>query len=111
NFPKAKPIYAYPKEMTPAGELKITAEVKETLVEELSAQTVKAGISVTHAHVDRVVRRGKNFEVILLQPNGRPAGQSLLSARRVIVALGRSGNFRKLGVPGESLDKVYNRLH
>jgi len=29
----------------------------------------------------------------------------------VIVGIGRSGNFRKLGVPGEDLDKVYNRLH
>jgi Pyruvate/2-oxoacid:ferredoxin oxidoreductase delta subunit len=29
----------------------------------------------------------------------------------VILALGRSGNFRLLGVPGEDLDKVYNRLH
>ena len=28
----------------------------------------------------------------------------------MIVAIGRSGNFRKLGVPGEDLDKVYNRL-
>ena len=29
----------------------------------------------------------------------------------MLVAIGRSGNFRKLGVPGEDLDKVYNRLH
>jgi polyferredoxin len=29
----------------------------------------------------------------------------------VVVGIGRSGNFRKLGVPGEDLDKVYNRLH
>jgi ferredoxin len=29
----------------------------------------------------------------------------------VIVAIGRSGNFRKLNVPGEDKDKVSNRLH
>ena len=34
-----------------------------------------------------------------------------LRARRVIVAIGRSGNFRKLGVAGEDRDKVSNRLH
>ena len=34
-----------------------------------------------------------------------------MRALRVIVAIGRSGNFRKLGVPGEELDKVSNRLH
>lgn len=34
-----------------------------------------------------------------------------MRTQRVIVAIGRSGNFRKLGVPGENLEKVYNRLH
>jgi len=29
----------------------------------------------------------------------------------VIVAIGRSGNHRKLGCPGEEMDKVYNRLY
>ena len=29
----------------------------------------------------------------------------------MIVGIGRSGNFRKLGVPGEDKDKVSNRLH
>jgi NosR/NirI family transcriptional regulator, nitrous oxide reductase regulator len=35
----------------------------------------------------------------------------VLRAHRVIVAIGRSGSFRKLGVPGEELGKVSNRLH
>ncbi len=38
-------------------------------------------------------------------------GGGSVRARRVIVALGRSGNFRMLGVPGEHRDKVANRLH
>ena len=29
NFPKRKPIYTYPTDMTPAGDLKVTADVKE----------------------------------------------------------------------------------
>jgi thioredoxin reductase len=29
----------------------------------------------------------------------------------VLIAIGRSGDFRRLGVPGETLDKVFNRLH
>ena len=29
----------------------------------------------------------------------------------MIVAVGKSGDFRRLGVPGEDLDKVFNRLH
>ncbi len=29
----------------------------------------------------------------------------------MIVAIGKSGDFRRLGVPGEDTDKVANRLH
>src|SRR5262249_7849635 len=37
--------------------------------------------------------------------------KTITRARRVIVAIGRSGNHRKLGCPGEDLDKDYNRLY
>src|SRR5437773_5330915 len=104
NFPKAKPIYTYPTDMVPAGVLKITARVKEPLVEELRAQTLAQGIAPAMARAEKVVRRGNLLEVVI------PKAESLL-AHRVIVAIGRSGNFRKLGCPGEGLDKVYNRLH
>ena len=43
--------------------------------------------------------------------DGAVAGEENLRARSVIVAIGRSGNYRRLGVPGEDLPKVYNRLH
>lgn len=104
NFPRAKPIYTYPSAMVPAGELKLAATVKEDLLEELRAQTTAQGIQPRIARVERVVRQGELFELIA-------PGQEPLRARRVIVAIGRSGNFRRLGVPGEDLDKVYNRLH
>ena len=47
NFPKGKPIYTYPTDMTPAGELQFTgrSSVKEGLLEELQAETTGAGIS------------------------------------------------------------------
>lgn len=102
NFPKGKPIFTYPTEMTPAGDLQFTASVKEPLVAELEAQT--KGVEVTHARAERVARQGKFLEVAVAK------AESIL-ARRVIVGIGRSGNFRKLGVPGENLGKVFNRLH
>ena len=34
-----------------------------------------------------------------------------MRALRAIIAIGRSGNYRTLGVPGEKLDKVYHRLY
>ncbi len=112
NFPKAKPIYTYPTDMTPSGSLQFRekSEVKEGLLEDLAEQTDE--IDVTHARVSHVKRTGGAFE-IHYTPQASSGGREseVLRARRVIVGIGRSGNFRKLGVPGEDLDKVYNRLH
>ena len=105
NFPKKKPIFLYPTEMTPAGSLEVTGTVKEDLLLELARQAqdaeldVRAGVMASH-----VERHGGELHVVV--PNGEP-----IRAKAVIVAIGRSGNYRKLGVPGEDGDKVSNRLH
>src|SRR4051812_37041320 len=104
NFPKAKPIYTYPTEMKLEGGLQFSADVKEALVEEMEAQRRAAGIEVTPARVERLESKGRGGVTLHMSDTGT------VSARNVIVAIGRSGNFRKLGVPGEALDKVYNRL-
>ncbi|MDH4037828.1 MAG: NAD(P)-binding domain-containing protein [Candidatus Krumholzibacteria bacterium] len=104
NFPRRKPIFTYPKAMTPAGELKISENIKEALVDELNAQIDNAGLAPEIANVERVRRQGDAFEISL-------AAAGKARARRVVCALGQSGDFRTLGVPGEHLDKVYNRLH
>jgi len=104
NFPKGKPIYTYPKEMVPEGSLRVSAGVKEALLEELRQQAA-ANIEVETARVERVVKKGGLFELEVTDlPDPVVAG-------RVIVAVGRSGDIRRLGVPGENLEKVYNRLH
>ena len=104
NFPKEKPIYTYPTDMEPAGQIRFKSEVKEPLLAELKAQTVDAGIETLNAHVERVEKSGDTFAVMISK------GENI-RARRVVVGIGRYGNFRKLGVPGEEMDKVYNRLH
>ncbi|MFQ5804983.1 MAG: NAD(P)-binding domain-containing protein [Phycisphaerae bacterium] len=106
NFPRRKPIYTYPIEMAPAGELQFheKSQIKEGLIEDLHDQTLRAGIEPRMARVERVKRVGGALELHI-------AGGENVRAHRVIVGIGRSGNFRKLGVPGEELDKVYNRLH
>src|SRR6476469_9035543 len=94
NFPKAKPIYTYPTEMKLEGGLQFSADVKEALVEEMEAQRKAAGIEVIPARVERVESRGRG-QVVLHVSDG-----TTVAARNAIVAIGRSGNFRKLGVPG-----------
>lgn len=104
NFPKGKPIYTYPVAMEPAGDIRFAAQVKEPLLEELRAQTLGKGITPLRARAERVERRSPHLAVVV------PDGADVVACR-VIVAIGRSGNFRKLGVPGEERGKVSNRLH
>jgi NosR/NirI family transcriptional regulator, nitrous oxide reductase regulator len=108
NFPKGKPIYTYPTGMTPAGDLQFRTEVhpKEQLLEDLEARRKAAGVDVTFARIERISRQGG---FLLLHP--AEAGTPV-RARRAIVAIGRSGNHRRLGVPGEEdSDRVFNRLY
>jgi NosR/NirI family transcriptional regulator, nitrous oxide reductase regulator len=104
NFPKEKPIYTYPTEMVPAG-LQFTADVKEPLLAEMEQQRNAAGIEVVFARIERVERKGN---LLLLHQDDH---KTITRARRVVIAIGRSGNHRRLNVPGEDLDKVYNRLY
>ena len=125
NFPKAKPIYKYPTEMELEGELEFheKSDVKEGLLEDLREQTVDRGVKWVHGRVDRVEHKGGSFELVVPDAVEQPEGVSLngtgfvvgkqrVRAQRVVVSIGRSGNYRKLGVPGEEMDhKVFNRLH
>ena len=104
NFPRAKPIYTYPKAMTPAGDLQVSADIKEALLDELRRQTDAAGIRAVPGRAERLERTGDEIWVHV-------SGNQPLRARRALVAIGQSGDFRMLGVPGEERDKVYNRLH
>ena len=103
-FPVAKPIYTYPRALEPAGTLRVTAAVKEPLLEELRAQARAAGVETRRARAERVAR-DRDGLAVQLEDGGT------LRARRVLVAIGRSGDYRRLGVPGESLGHVSNRLH
>jgi thioredoxin reductase/ferredoxin len=104
NFPARKPIYTYPRSMEPAGDLHVSADIKEALVAELREQVERAGIRPRAGRAQSVERAGRDLVVRL------ESGEAIPS-RRVLIAIGRSGDFRMLGVSGEDLDKVFNRLH
>ena len=104
DFPRGKPIFTYPMSLMPEGALQVRATVKEQLLDELRAQVERVGVPVTRARAERVLREGGALTVKL-------DGGGTRRARAVLVAIGRSGDFRRLGVPGESLDHVHVRLH
>jgi len=101
DFQKGKPIYTYPQEMTPSGDIRVSADVKEALVEELEAQT--GDIPVHHATAERIEETGDGLTV-------HTDEGTTVEGQRVVVAIGRSGNFRSLDVPGEDREHVHHRL-
>jgi thioredoxin reductase/ferredoxin len=104
SFPPGKPIYTYPSDWNPAGALQVKAVVKEELIRELETQLGQHAIAPTPGHAVRVERRGGMFRIHLRE--GAP-----LFARRVLVAIGRTGSYRRLGVPGEDGGQILHRLH
>jgi thioredoxin reductase/polyferredoxin len=109
NFPKVKPIFTYPTEMRPSGGIQYDdprTDVKEGLLEDLLEQVRESGVETTIGHIEKVEREKGGFVL----RNTADKEQSW-KALRVVVAIGRSADFRKMGIPGEELDKVSNRLH
>lgn len=104
NFPVGKPIFTYPVEMKPRGQLQLEGKTREALLVEAHAQTEGLGLPLVNVRAERLERLRDGVRVWL-------EGGGSKEAQRVVVAIGRSGNFRQLGVPGEQLDKVSNRLH
>lgn len=108
NFPKAKPIFTYPTDLKPAGGITYEGDVgvKEKLLADMKRQVTEAGVESTEGMIDRVEKSGS---LITLHHAGKEKKTS--QALRCIIAIGRSGNYRQMGIPGEDLDKVSNRLH
>ena len=105
NLPEGKWIYTEPADRPAMGRLWLEEASKEDLVLrwrndiEMSRLDVRIDEGVTG-----VARRGKlDFEIT--------TGKGVYRARRIIVAIGKSGDARKLGVPGEDSDTVHYRLY
>ena len=104
NFPKGKPIFTYPSEMNPDSTLQVSANIKEALLEELQTQAQQYDLDMKQAKASHVEHNGTGLSVVINK-------EESISCKVVIIAIGRSGNYRRLGVTGEDLDKVSNRLH
>lgn len=103
NFPKGKPILAKPDEYLVEGALKISDGSKESLLTDLHSQLKNQSLEISLGQrVESIKRKGDNL--ILKCSKGE------ISAHRVVVAMGKAGDARRLNVPGETLPHVYNRL-
>ncbi|MFA5834771.1 MAG: NAD(P)-binding domain-containing protein [Bacteroidota bacterium] len=103
QYPRAKVVMTSPVELPLWGKLKFTEASKEQLLELWNAVIEKTNLKVA---INEKVKdiRSVNGEFILTSTTKQ------ITARYVVLALGRRGTPRKLGVPGEERSKVTYRL-
>ena len=104
QYPRHKIVMTRPVTLPLYGKLKITSVAKEDLLATWNDIIERTGIEIrTRVKVDSV-RRGDDGVFVAETSAGT------LRAQRVVLAMGRRGSPRKLGIPGEELPKVTYRL-
>lgn len=104
QYPRQKIVMTRPVELPIYGKVKVTSVSKEALLEVWKDILQKTGLAVrTGVKVDAITR-GADGVFDLATAAGA------LRAQRVVLALGRRGSPRKLGIPGEDQAKVTYRL-
>jgi thioredoxin reductase (NADPH) len=104
QYPRRKIVMTSPVDLPGWGKLKLTETSKENLLEIWQQILVKTKLTVNNNEkVLSIQKQGENFVIASAKEQQYTAGS-------VILALGRRGTPRKLGVPGEELSKVAYRL-
>ncbi len=102
NFPAGKQVYAEPTELPTRGQMWLDDAVKEELLERWGQAAEQLAVE-TGADVRDVKREGEAFTV-------ETADGERIRGRRVVLAMGRMGNPRRLKVPGEDGPGVFTSL-
>ncbi len=100
KYPRHKVLFAEPLSIPLYGDLWIADASKEALLQVWETIVANTGLDVqTGQKVENIIRDGAVFRV--------ETTKASYHARRIILAMGRRGTPRKLGVMGEELDKVF----
>jgi putative YpdA family bacillithiol system oxidoreductase len=100
RYPRHKLLLAEPVSMPMYGRLWVTDASKESLLQVWRGIIARTGLDVRTGHrVERITPTAHGFEVAV--------GHQVFHTRNVVLAMGRRGNPRKLGVKGEELPKVF----
>jgi putative YpdA family bacillithiol system oxidoreductase len=104
KYPRQKLVLTSPVEFPMYGKFKKTELSKENLLAFWEAVLNRADFNVRTGEKVDDIKKGEDGAFTVVTPNNR------YRARAVILALGRTGTPRKLGVKGEELSKVMYRL-
>jgi thioredoxin reductase (NADPH) len=103
QYPRHKFLMAEPIEIPLYGPLYVADGTKESLLSVWETIIKNTGVRIeTNRRVERIVRNGGSFRV--------ESGDSAYHAKYIVLAMGRRGAPRRLGVPGEELGNVAYRL-
>ncbi len=103
HFPRGKLVMTAPAQLPLIGAVKFREVSKERLLEFWHGAAQRTGLRINYGErVEGVTRRGGGFEV--------RTTRGCYPTRAVLLAIGRRGTPRRLGVPGEELPKVVYRL-
>ncbi len=103
SFPRAKVVMTSPMELPLYGKVKLHETSKSELLGLWQNVLEKNQISINkNEKVLEIIKYEDNFEVV--------TNQSKYTASSILLSIGRRGSPRKLGVPGEGLEKVSYRL-
>jgi thioredoxin reductase/Pyruvate/2-oxoacid:ferredoxin oxidoreductase delta subunit len=103
SFPRRKLVMTAPATLPIVGKVKFSETTKEQLLEFWQSVERKTKLKVNYGErLETVSRAADHFEV--------RTTKGVHSTRAVLLAIGRRGTPRKLGVPGEDLPKVTYRL-
>jgi thioredoxin reductase (NADPH) len=104
HYPRQKLVLTSPVDLPLYGKIKVSEISKEQLLDMFTSMVKQFSLNIlTQQKVESISMDGDLFRV-------RTGQDIMATSSRVILALGRRGSPRKLGVPGEDLSKVTYRL-
>ncbi|MDH3729393.1 MAG: NAD(P)-binding domain-containing protein [Myxococcales bacterium] len=103
HYPRGKIVMTAPAELPMVGKVKIRETTKEALIEFWQSVEKKTQVKINYGErVDSIQSLAQGFEV--------KSTKTTYQTNAVLLAIGRRGTPRKLGVPGEDQTKVVYRL-
>lgn len=105
TFPRSKVVMTHPMDLPLYGKVKLTNTTKSELLEFWNDALTKNEISISeHSKVEEIIPQEKHLFKLKIKD------KEPVIARNIVIAIGRRGSPRKLGVPGEESSKVAYRL-